>query len=122
VSEVCHTFSSVQEMKKTLSDAGYQMTADTQYYLNFDPADAGVLEKLPEHVRIVVIDRTGDQRVDMVLIVGCEAATVTSLDPLTAEKAGQRAAVEPYSSSDVFTLGEEVWYSEIRGAGYISAK
>ena len=49
VSEVCHTFSSVQEMKKTLSDAGYQMTADTQYYLNFDPADAGVLEKLPEH-------------------------------------------------------------------------
>jgi hypothetical protein len=122
VSEVCHTFGSVQEMKKTLSDAGYQMTADTQYYLNFDPADAGVLEKLPEHVRIAVIDRTGDQRVDMVLIVGCEAATVASLDPLTAEKAGQRAAVEPYSSSDVFTPGEEVWYSEIRGAGYISAK
>ena len=122
ISEISHTFTSAQDMEKVLADTDYQMTADTQYYWNFDPADASMLQSLPADVRITVIDRTGDQRIDTVLAYSCETAVVSAVSPLTVRLAGKETAVVPFSSSDLFAPGEEVWYTEIRGAGYIGTK
>lgn len=66
-----------------------------------------------------MIDHDGDNAFDVVLVTTSYPATVTSVSPLTVDVDGETQTVRAFSSTDVFTVGEAVYYSQICGNGYI---
>jgi len=120
--EVAHTFSQADNMAATLATTGYRTTAETEYYSNFDRADAGILDELPAGALVTVIDHTGDQKIDVVLVTSFEKATVAGASPLTVQRGAEALQVRHFCVSDVFRRGDEVLYTEICGVGYIRAE
>ena len=57
---------------------------------------------------------------DTVLIATCIESTVTSLHPLTVSTGTQQnVEVSAFNSVDSFTVGQQVFYLQICGKGYI---
>lgn len=119
VDEVYYTFSDASGLKEITSGGGFRLTEKTEYYYNYARAGKEILNSLGENDKITVIDHDGDNAFDIVLITVSRPTTVTGLDPLTVELNGQSCQVQGFSSADVFVVGEQVYYSQINGTGYI---
>lgn len=118
--ELYYTFNSKDELDKLFAEGVFALGDQTKYYLNFNETTADVLNQLPAGAKITVIDHTGDQSFDIVLVMSCTEATVSSLHPLTVDIGGQKnVAAVPYNSVDSFTLGQQVQYLQICGQGYV---
>lgn len=120
--EIYYTFTDTQELRSVCDSNNFIFAEDCTYYYNFAPATASLLTSLPESAKITVIDHTGDLQFDTVLVTDVREATVVSTAPLTVELASTTCQVEHYDSSEAFTVGQNVYYSEIRGVGYIRAQ
>ena len=77
------------------------------------------MNTLSANDKITVIDHDGDNAFDVVLVTTSYPATVTSVSPLMVDVDGKSQTVRAFSSTDVFTVGEEVYYSLLCGNGYI---
>ena len=98
---------------------GFRLTDQTAYYYNYTPSNKDILNAPSANDKITVIDHDGDNAFDVVLVTTSYPATVTSVSPLTVDVDGKSQTVRAFSSTDVFTVGEEVYYSPVCGSGYI---
>ena len=119
--EIYYTFSSRQELQQVCQASSFALTEKTQYYYNFNSADAGILENLPENARITIIDHTGDFSFDIVLVTDCTPAVVTNVSPLQVRVGEQRLNCSKYDSSEEFTVGQAVEMMNVCGTRYIRA-
>lgn len=118
--ELYYTFNSREELSKLFDQGVFTLDETTKYYLNFNEATADVLNQIPSGAKITVIDHTGDQTFDIVLVMSCTEATVCSVSPLTVDVNGQKGvAAAAYNSVDSFTIGQQVQYLQICGQGYV---
>ena len=78
-----------------------------------------ILNTVTDNDKITVIDHNGDNAFDIVLVTNSRPATVTSVSPLTVELGGQSYPVQPFCTTDTFAVGDEVYYSQVCGSGYI---
>ena len=74
---------------------------------------------MTDNDKITVIDHDGDNAFDIVLVTNSRPATVTSVSPLTVELGGQSYPAQPFCTTDTFAVGDEVYYSQVCGSGYI---
>ena len=119
VDEVYYTFTDASQLKEICAGGGFRLTEETAYYYNYTPSNKDILNTLSENDKITVIDHDGDNAFDVVLVTTSYPATVTSVSPLTVDVDGETQTVRAFSSTDVFTVGEAVYYSQICGNGYI---
>lgn len=118
--ELYYTFGGKEELDKIFSEGVFTLDETTKYYLNFNETTAEVLNQLPAGAKITVIDHTGDQTFDIVLVMNCAEATVSSVHPLTVDAGGQKnVSAAAYNSVDSFTEGQSVLYMQICGQGYV---
>ncbi len=117
--EIYYTFADAAELKAVCDSNNFTFAEDCAYYLNYEPAGADLLSRLPDRAKITVIDHTGDLKFDAVLVTAVREAEVVSTSPLRARVAQTEVAVQPFAATDVFAEGQRVFYSEIRGVGYI---
>ncbi|MCQ2419758.1 MAG: S-layer homology domain-containing protein [Clostridia bacterium] len=117
--EIYYTFSSADELQKVLQVSSSALTDSTEYYYNFNRADAGILDALSENARITVIDHTGDFSFDIVLVTDCTEAVVTSVSPLRISIGQTETDCTKYDSNDTFSVGQRVWRMEVCGKSYI---
>ena len=119
VDEVYYTFTDASQLKEICAGGGFRLTEETAYYYNYTPSNKDILNTLSENDKITVIDHDGDNAFDVVLVTTSYPATGTSVSPLTVDVDGETQTVRAFSSTDVFTVGEAVYYSQICGNGYI---
>ena len=118
--ELYYTFADSAELAQLCSEGVFSLGENTQYYYNFDAVTADILNQLPPNAKITVIDHTGDMVFDTVLIATCIESAVTSLHPLTVSTGMQQnVEVSAFNSVDSFTVGQQVFYLQICGKGYI---
>ena len=60
-----------------------------------------------------------DTQLDTILAVNCEQAEITSTSPLQVRVGGETRDAEKYCLTDVLSAGEQVWYMEIGGQGFV---
>ena len=109
VDEIYYTFTDASQLKEICAGGGFRLTEQTAYYYNYTPSSKDILNTLSANDKITVID----------LVTTSYPATVTSVSPLMVDVDGKSQTVRAFSSTDVFTVGEEVYYSLICGNGYI---
>ena len=119
-SEVYYTFENAQELSKLLSGGAFTMAQDAKYYYNYNETSADILNR--SGVRLTVIDHDNDTQLDTVLAVSCEPAVVESTTPLRVRVGESVVDVQKSTLSDVFSVGEQVFYMEIGGQGFIQAQ
>lgn len=119
VDEVYYTFTDASQLKEICSGGGFRLTDQTAYYYNYTPSNKDILNAPSANDKITVIDHDGDNAFDVVLVTTSRPATVTSVSPLTVDVDGKSQTVRAFSSTDVFTVGEEVYCSLVCGSGYI---
>lgn len=119
VDEIYYTFTDASQLKEICAGGGFRLTEQTAYYYNYTPSSKDILNTLSANDKITVIDHDGDNAFDVVLVTTSYPATVTSVFPLMVDVDGKSQTVRAFSSTDVFTVGEEVYYSLICGNGYI---
>lgn len=119
VDEIYYTFTDASQLKEICAGGGFRLTEQTAYYYNYTPSSKDILNTLSANDKITVIDHDGDNAFDVVLVTTSYPATVTSVSPLMVDVDGKSQTVRAFSSTDVFTVGEEVYYSLICGNGYI---
>ena len=119
VDEVYYTFTDASQLKEICSGGGFRLTDATEYYYNYTPSNKDILNTLSANDKITVIDHDGDNAFDVVLVTTSRPATVTSVSPLTVDVDSKSQTVRAFSSADVFSVGEEVYYSQVCGSGYI---
>ena len=119
VDEVYYTFTDASQLKEICSGGGFRLTDQTAYYYNYTPSNKDILNAPSANDKITVIDHDGDNAFDVVLVTTSRPATVTSVSPLTVDVDGKSQTVRAFSSTDVFAVGEEVYYSPVCGSGYI---
>lgn len=119
VDEVYYTFTDASQLKEICSGGGFRLTEQTAYYYNYTPSNKDILNAPSANDKITVIDHDGDNAFDVVLVTTSRPATVTSVSPLTVDVDGKSQTVRAFSSTDVFAVGEEVYYSPVCGSGYI---
>lgn len=119
VDEIYYTFTDASQLKEICASGGFRLTEQTAYYYNYTPSSKDILNTLSANDKITVIDHDGDNAFDVVLVTTSYPATVTSVFPLMVDVDGKSQTVRAFSSTDVFTVGEEVYYSLICGNGYI---
>lgn len=73
VSEVYYTTDSGAAMESLLPQAGYAITADTQFYINYNLSTREAVQALTDHCEITVIDHTNNGIIDMVLATSYSA-------------------------------------------------
>ena len=119
VDEVYYTFTDASQLKEICSGGGFRLTEQTAYYYNYTPSNKDILNAPSANDKITVIDHDGDNAFDVVLVTTSRPATVTSVSPLTVDVDGKIQTVRAFSSTDMFAVGEEVYYSPVCGSGYI---
>lgn len=119
VDEIYYTFTDASQLKEICAGGGFRLTEQTAYYYNYTPSSKDILNTLSANDKITVIDHDGDNAFDVVLVTTSYPATVTSVSPLMVDVDGKSQTVRAFSSTDVFTVGDEVYYSLICGNGYI---
>lgn len=122
--ELYYTFSSPEEMNGVLRASNGVLSEKTQYFLNFAPADASILELAADgsgstENRITVIDHDGDMSFDVVLLTSCTPCTVVSLSPLAVRVNGGETEVAAFSSEEIFRVGQQALYCQIGGRGFL---
>ena len=75
------------------------LDAATQYYLDYNAADAGVLSELPYGAVVTVIDYDGDGVIDAVLVLRCADGTVTEAEPLSVHSSIGNGWAKAFSDS-----------------------
>ncbi len=119
VDETYYTFAEASLLREICAGGGFRLTDSTQYYYNYAPSSADILNAVTANDKITVIDHDGDHAFDVVLVTTSRPAVVTSLSPLTVDVGGQSCEAQGFSRTDTFSIGDEVYYSRILGAGYI---
>ena len=119
VDEVYYTFSDAAQLKEICAGGGFQLTEQTEYYYNYAPAGKEILNAPSANDKITVIDHDGDNAFDVVLVTTSIPATVTAVSPLTVDVDGRSQTVRAFCATDVFSVGESVYYSQVCGSGYI---
>jgi len=109
----------LSENDEICQGGGFRLTDETEYYYNYARSSKEILNAVTANDKITVIDHDGDNAFDVVLVTTSYPATVTSVSPLTVDVDGETQTVRAFSSTDVFTVGEAVYYSQICGNGYI---
>ena len=117
--ELSYTLASAAELSSMLSSGAFGMDADAAYYYNFNEAGSDIVTRTG--ARITVIDHDGDLKFDTVLVNTCQEGTVTSVSPLRVSVGQTIREAEKFNLSDVFALGQTVWYLEAAGQGYIQS-
>ena len=120
--EIYYTFADAQELKAVCDSNSFTFADGCSYYSNFEPASADIMSNLPENAKITVIDHTGDLKFDVVLVTSVRTAAVVSTDPLTISLGTTERPAKRYAQTDVFAVGQNVLYCEVRGTGYIRAE
>ena len=119
VDEVYYTFTDASQLKEICSGGGFRLTDQTEYYYNYAPSTKEILNALSANDKITVIDHDGDNAFDAVLVTTSRPATVTSVSPLTIDLDSSSLTVRPFCTTDVFAVGDAVYYSQVCGSGYI---
>lgn len=119
-SEVHYTFENAQALSKLLSGGAFTIADDAQYYYNYNETGNEILTR--SGVRLTVIDHEGDMQLDTILAVSCETAEVTSVSPLRVKVGGSVLDAQKYCLTDALSEGEQVWYMEIGGQGFVQPK
>lgn len=117
--EVYYTFTDASALKDICAGGGFRLTDETEYYYNYTRSSKEILNTMNADEKITVIDHDGDNAFDIVLVTVSRPATVTALSPLRVEISGQSYEVQPFRSTETFAVGDEVFYSQIGGVGYI---
>ena len=115
--ELYYTFENAQALSKLLTGGALSMADDVQYYYNYNEAGAEILSR--SGTRFTVIDHDSDMKLDTVLAVSVQEATVISVSPLRVQVGQSMVDTEKYCLSDAFSVGETVYYIELAGQGFI---
>ena len=117
--EIYYTLSRAEELAGICRVGAFQLTDETEYYLNYDRVSADIMDALPARSQITVIDHTGDLCFDVVLITTTEEAVVSSLSPLRVKLGERELEAKPFAADVPFTLGQSVLVNQLRGTSYI---
>lgn len=119
VVETYYTFSEAAALKDICAGGGFRLDDATAYYYNYAPASKDILNSAASNDKITVIDHDGDHVFDVVLVTTSRPAIVTALSPLTVDVDGQSFEAQGFARTDTFAVGDEVYFSQILGTGYI---
>ena len=119
VTERSLTVMDAGRLEARCAEAGLTLDAATQYYLDYNAADAGVLSELPYGAVVTVIDYDGDGVIDAVLVLRCADGTVTEAEPLSVRSSIGNGWAKAFSDSAALTAGEDVRCADICGVTYV---
>lgn len=119
VTERSLTVMDAGRLEARCAEAGLTLDAATQYYLDYNAADAGVLSELPYGAVVTVIDYDGNGVIDAVLVLRCADGTVTEAEPLSVRSSIGNGWAKAFSDSAALTAGEDVRCADICGVTYV---
>ena len=119
VTERSLTVMDAGRLEARCAEAGLTLDAATQYYLDYNATDAGVLSELPYGAVVTVIDYDGDGVIDAVLVLRCADGTVTEAEPLSVRSSIGNGWARAFSDSAALTAGEDVRCADICGVTYV---